>query len=342
MIKKTIKYLSLVFLLYCLFCLTTPFNKLLRKRSIQNQINYLSEILDQGYDDQLQSRFPEGKLFSNSLLALATIEYCEKYEVPDQKYAEIVDKCVVRIQSKKALETFDPNMQPAYGMFYNGWSNYVYSQYIKSKLFNYSNIKENVVNASELIENRLASIQTDSIRILDTYYDANWPADNMIGILSLNDEDLKNNWTKKILETTKHESGLIHHSGYDVSEIRGASGAMISFYLNKSEFQNASAYNKKFKDTFVDNFLGILLVKENEDGSDLTDVDSGPVLFGYGASATIMNIKTQASFGSSKSRITWAAMNLIAFPVNILGQKYYLMKKEPMLDLFMLWASTEL
>ena len=72
------------------------------------------------------------------------------------------------------------------------------------------------------------------------------------------------------------------------------------------------------------------------------DADSGPVIFGYGASATIMNIKTQASLKDSKSKITWAAMNTIALPINIFKKKYYILKQEPMLDLFMLWGSTEL
>ena len=72
------------------------------------------------------------------------------------------------------------------------------------------------------------------------------------------------------------------------------------------------------------------------------DVDSGPVVLGYGASATIMNIKAQASLKSSKAKRTWAAMNIIGLPVNIFNRKFYIFKKEPMLDLFMLWGSVEL
>ena len=315
---------------------------MLRKRSIQNQINYLSQILDDGYDDDLQTRFPEGKLFGNSLLALSIIEFCEKYEATDERYAKIVDRCINRIQSKKALEAFDQNLIPSYGMFYNGWSNYVYTKYINSQLFDHSLMRDSVIAASQNIEKRLASIQSDSIFILDTHYDSNWPADNMIGILSLDDDNLRKRWITKILQTTQHKSGLIHHSGFDAGVIRGSSSAMITFCLGKSHFKNIAAYNKKHMDTFIDTYLGIQLVKENEDGSGYMDVDSGPILFGYGASATIMNIKTQASLGNSNSTITWAAMNLIAFPVNIFGRKYYLLKKEPMLDLFMLWACTEL
>lgn len=101
-------------------------------------------------------------------------------------------------------------------------------------------------------------------------------------------------------------------------------------------------YNNQFKKTFVSSFFGVQLVKENEDGSNKMDVDSGPVLFGYGASATIMNIKTQASFGSSKAKITWAVMNMISLPFNFFDSKFYLLKQEPMFDLFMLWGCVEL
>ena len=72
------------------------------------------------------------------------------------------------------------------------------------------------------------------------------------------------------------------------------------------------------------------------------DVDSGPVVFGYGASATVMNIKTQASRGNPKAKSTFAAMNLLGLPIHLFNKKYYLLKKEPMYDLFMLWGLVEL
>jgi hypothetical protein len=237
MIKKIIKYIGVLFLAYVLLCLLTPFNKVLRNRSIGNQISYLSQILDKGYDDELQNRFPEGKLFSNSLLALSTIEYCEKYDVAHEQYSKIVDNCIKRIQSQRALEVFESNMNPKYGMFYNGWANYVYSSYKWSKLFNYSTIKENVIEQSDIIETRLISTQNDSLRILNTYSGLNWPADNFIGIISLRDKELQKRWVTKIFETAKHDSGLINHSGSDKSIIRGSSNAMITFCLSKIGYQ---------------------------------------------------------------------------------------------------------
>ena len=103
-IKKYIKYLVVILLVYLLLCFTTPFNKYLRNRSIENQINYLSQILDQGYDDQLQSRFPEGKVFSNSLLALSIIEHCNKTENCNSVYAKTIDQCIQRLLSENSLK----------------------------------------------------------------------------------------------------------------------------------------------------------------------------------------------------------------------------------------------
>ncbi len=110
----------------------------------------------------------------------------------------------------------------------------------------------------------------------------------------------------------------------------------------RDRYNHIEEYNNDFKKIFIDDYCGVQLVKENEDGSDNMDVDSGPVVFGYGASATIMNIKTQASMKDSNSKRTWAVMNTISIPINIFGSKYYLFKKEPMFDIFMLWGCVEL
>jgi len=341
-IKRIIKYIIFSVLAYVLFCFMTPFNKHLRNRSIKNQINYLSEILDKGYDDQLQTRFPEGKIFSNALLALSTIEYCNRNSIEEEKFASIVDKCIKRMQSDRAKRNFDQFLDPQYGMFYTGWSSLVLFSYQKSKLFKKSSIKAKVESQSVLFKERLVAAMQDSIRPLDSYSGSYWPADNLIGLISLEDDGIKSRWLQAILNASEHSSGLIHHSGSKSHLVRGSSSAMITYCLSKDNYEFVNEYAKKYNELFIDNYLGIQLVKEHEDGSKRMDVDSGPIIFGYGASATIMNIKAQASLGSMKSMITFGAMNVIAFPINLLNGKYYLLKKEPMLDLFMLWGSVEL
>ena len=258
------------------------------------------------------------------------------------KYAAIVDACIMRIQSERALESFNSNLFPKYGMFYNGWSNLVHTKYIDSRLFRLSSIQNKIKDASSAIVRRLSESQRDSVTILPSYADACWPADNLIGMCSVGNDTLRAQWIDVIKNASKHTSGLIHHTGSNVSEIRGSSSAMITYCLNEIGYEKIDQYNSIYKKVFVDNYLGIQLVKENENGSNEMDVDSGPIVFGYGASATIMNIKAQASFNNPEAKLTWGAMNTIAVPINLFGKKYYLLKQEPMLDLFMLWGSTEL
>ncbi len=342
MVKKFFKFIGILLLIYIVLCLMTPYNKSLRKRSIKNQVHYLSHILDKGYDDVLQKRFPEGKLFSNCLLALSIIEFSEQYDQANPELAFKVDRSIQRIQSEKAQSNFDKELDIVYGVFYQGWSNLLYSSYIKSTLFKYSAIKKNVISTSEYIESRIEKVQLDSLRILDSYRGSYWPADNMIAVSSLTNDSIKVAWIDLLKKTSTHPSGLIHHAGRQDSVIRGSSSAMIAHCLLISDFIDATGYNERFKEIFVDRFLEVQLVKEHEAASGLSDIDSGPIVFGYGASATIMNIKTQASFGDQAAKRTWAAFNLLAVPVNVMGEKFFLFKEEPMLDLFMLWASVSL
>jgi len=342
MIKRIIKFLAKILLTYVLICFITPFNNYLRNRSIENQINYQWNILDRGFDDELQERFPEGKLFSNCLLALSTIEYCNKKKITNRKYALIIDNCIRRIQSDKAKNVFDSNLPLKYGAFYQGWSNLLYVNYMNCNLFKFSQLRINISSHYNNFLKNINEIQSNKITILESYFQNNWPADNLITICAINNPKLRTNWISYLLNNTEHHMGLINHSGNNNYLVRGSSTSLITYCLSYCNYSKAVTYNNNFKKLFIDSYLGIQLVKENQDGSNDMDVDSGPVVFGYGASATIMNIKTQANLKNNFSaKMTWGALNLISLPINFFNKKFLILKKEPMLDLFMLWSCTE-
>lgn len=340
---KVVKRLILFFLVFYIgTVLLTPHLSFLRNRSIENQIEYLSELLNSGYDDELQQRFPEGKMFSNALLGLSIIEYSDHNKINDSRYAQQVDSCILRMLSKKAKEPFPSNISPQFGMFYNGWTQLVLTKYMDSQLFNHSSIQAQILSSSDEIHRRIVDAQMDSIHPLPSYHGSYWPADNFIGLITVKDSVLKFNWMRMMDTISQHSSGLIHHAGNNSYSVRGSSSAMITYCLAEIDREKAISHNSKFNGLLVQPFLGANLVKEHEDGSGVEDVDSGPLLFGYGASATLMNIKAQAVLGAPGARATWGWMNLIGVPVNIWNQKYYIFKQEPMFDLFMLWSSVSL
>lgn len=263
----------------------------------------MDKALSNGYDDKLQNVYPEGKVFSNALFALSLIDYSEKQECDGQKIAFMLDKCIERLLSEKARVNFYEAMKPAYGVFYNAWVNYVLVHYQASKLYSFSSICSKIDSTQNIINQRLVAAQMSDIQLLESYPNMIWPADNLVAISSLKNDSLKTKWLQLLFTTTQHPSGLINHSDNNKSSIHGSSQAMIIYFLNQ-QHEESELQNNIFKELLVDNFLGVQLVKENEDGSNEASIDSGPVIFGYGASATIMNIKTQASFQDAKAKKT--------------------------------------
>lgn len=343
MLKKIISTLGIIIFLYITISISSVYVGFLKKRNIKNQISYLDNILSNGYDDELQLRYPEGKIFSNALLALSIIDNSNNTLTSHLEYAKIVDNCLERLLTESAQQPFSKEMVPRYGAFYNGWINFTLSKYIKSDLFELSANKNEFLNSHQKISEEIIKAHGDSIKILDTYPGVYWPADNLVGIISVNDETLKDKWVDKLYEECTTESKLLHHTGYNTSEVRGSSQALLLYLLSEYDIEKASVDNRLFKNILVDNYIGIELVKEFTKGRGIyPDVDSGPVLLGYGAVGTVMNVKLQAKLNNSKSKATWAFLNTISLPINLFGQKYYLLKKEPMFDIFMLWCSVEL
>ena len=329
--------------LYLLVNLITPYNHFLKKRSINNQIVYLDKILSEGYDLQAQRRYPEGKLFSNALFALAVIEYASKLEEIDTALTTIIDKRINRLLEKSTTESFVQNMTPEYGAFYNGWINFTIKKYLESPLFQKSKKQAEVLSAHKLFSQRLEKAQQDSIRIIASYPGSHWPADNLVGIVSIDNDTIQERWLEKIYAASSAPSNLIYHVNSSPDEIRGSSQALIIYLLSQYKEKLALQANQQFKALLHDKFLGIEFVKEYEKGSlEEGDLDSGPIFFGYGAVATIMNMKTQAQLKNKSSRNTWAFLNVLAVPINLLNKKFYLFKQEPMFDIFMLWCAVEL
>ncbi len=342
LLKRGFTVTLFVFTFYIFINIITPYQNTLKNRATRNQINYLSKILNKGYDDELQKRFPEGKIFSNCIFALSLIKYSEKHKDQNKRIANEIDNCIFRSISPKAINNFEYIEKPKYGMFYNGWLLHTLKHYQKSDVFKDSSIQNELNQLTDTIEQRLINSFSENESLLDSYPDQNWPADNLIGISVLDSTEIQRKWLSEVFRNAKHKSSLIHHSGELKNNIRGSSQAMILYCLNKMDYKLTNEYDKLYKEIFIDNYLGVQLVKENEDGSNFTDVDSGPVILGYGASATVMNLKTRATIKPSSAKASWAFMNTLAIPINLFGEKYYLFKAEPMFDIFMLWSLVEL
>jgi len=314
----------------------TPQFDFLLKRSIKNQISYLEDKFEKRLGNQLQKQYPEGELFSNLIFALSIIEYSE---YKNGLSPEIVEKLIFTSVSDEAKLNYRKNLPLPYGAFYNGWINYTLKKYIESDLIKNSINKERVFELYQEISDRIVLSQSESVQLLETYPNSIWPADNMVCIASLDKthEHLKREWLTKIRQQSKDT--LINHYGRNLGEIRGSSQALINYFLIEIDSTSAKNAHQEYKERFEDRILGISFIKEYESYENAPDIDSGPIILGYGSVSTIMNSKLKSRLKEKGYATTFGFLNTLGLPINLFGKKYYLFGQEPMFDIFMLWNS---
>lgn len=342
-IKRITKLIAVSIGLYCTLNLLVGFNQSLLNRSVEHQILHISSQLLNAADQQLQQQYPEGNVFANAIFALSLIEYSEKNPQLNPDHATLVDQCIMMLLSGETQQHFDNNLHLQYGAFYHGWTNYVLYEYQKSSLFISSSYRESINTAYRQFSDRIVESQEDSVRLLETYHSSYWPADNLMCIASLdsNYQSLKLAWTNHILDSSENEHDLVNHDGFQPTVSRGSSLALSIYALAQIDPTLAANQYEVFDEEFNLNILGIHFIKEHHDQGEM-DIDSGPIIFGIGSVATIMNIKAIENVNNEKLKLTWGLLNLLGIPLHWSGHKSYLFEKELMFDIFMLWMSMSL
>ena len=340
MIRRIIGYMMVLLVVYVTINICTPFLSFFHQRSIENQIEYLKDRFNNGADQDEQLYYPEGQLFSNAIFALALIEYESNKASPDTNNIKFVDNLILKMLSKECKSNFHEYIEPKYGAFYLGWTNFVLKKFSSSKILEYSSVKNLVKSSKSEFDSIIIKGFCDTL-ILDTYYGGAWPADNLVCLASIDDNNIQKDWITMIKEVSQGSKNLIPHKFGSPSEIRGCSQSLMIYFLNQINKDYANDQNQNFNKIFTTRTLGVDFIKEHEKSS-YVDADSGPVIFNIGSVATIMNIKTQSELQSNNSKMTWGFLNLCGIPINLLGKKYYLFQQVMMFDIFMLWCSINL
>ena len=130
-----------------------------------------------------------------------------------------------------------------------------------------------------------------------------------VASLSLHDKLFEPKYAQTIrdwLEKVKNQydvNGMIPHSvrpsdGRPIEKARGSSQALMLIFLRDIDQQLASDQFKLFKEKFIDTKFGLTGIREYPKGEfGMGDVDSGPVVFGFGGAATIVGMQTLFLYG---------------------------------------------
>jgi hypothetical protein len=320
------------------------------REELLTELNGLRSALEKGADVDMQRLYPEGYIFLNGIYSLSWANLAENSKesspVVEEAHREI-QSAWNKINSVTGRSRFHEELMIPYGAFYTGWNNYVLGRKISLEKME-ARDKNEITQFQQQCENIRNGIQ-QNIYPPSYYGSASWPSDVLLCVASLSlhdklfpakyDSTIKN-WIKKVKKNLDTH-GLIPHAAYSKNGIpiqmaRGSSQSLMLIFLKEVNDEFATQQFEIYKRLFIDYKFGLTGLREypiGETGSG--DIDSGPVVMGFGAAATIVGVQTFALYNEYNISLKMRnAIEAFGFPFTSHNKKVYLFGQLPMADAF--------
>lgn len=137
-------------------------------------------------------------------------------------------------------------------------------------------------------------------------------------------------------------TGLLPHAAWR-ADPRGSSAALMIPFIYEIDPAFALAQYTVLEQHFATRFFGVLpALREYPDGVDgRGDVDSGPLVFGVSAPASVVGIAAAQITGRTQTAADLRATpELLGFPVTWGGRRSYGFRQLPVGDAFLAWATS--
>ncbi len=321
------------------------------------QLRHLKEKMHDGAAKEMQGLYPEGYVFMNALYGLSWAELPKDLAVESDLYQEAfteINWALSEIGSAEGKRVFNPNLDPAYGIFYLGWSNYLLGrklQLLPPTERDSSEIEQFLENCEAII----SALGNQQSPYLESYSRSCWPADMVVGMASVSlgskmgagvyQEEL-DDWLNQIKQKPD-ALGLIPHSvewkTAGVREAaRGNSQSLILNFLIEIDEEFARNQFEIYKANFLDYRLFLPGIREHPKGADQDgDIDSGPVIWGIGGAASLVGQRTMGLYGESAVAIGLRnSIETFGLGMTLKGKKSYLLGKLPIADAFIAWSNS--
>ncbi|AFM03111.1 hypothetical protein Fleli_0647 [Bernardetia litoralis DSM 6794] len=336
------------------------------------QLQFLKEELhNKQAGKKMQSVFPEGFMFINSLYVLSWINFLEEIKPNSKLYKEgtkEINWTTKQIYSKEAKSIFDNSLPLEYGAFYSAWSNYTLGKKILLEHKKGISSDSNQINLFKEKCNQISLATQNSVSpYLETYRNQTWAADMVVCIASLNlykeifenkqTIDIKNKiaeydkitkkWIKKVKTRLDSITGLIPHSceesqGFTDETARGSSQSLTLNFLPKIDSVFAKSQYKIYKELFVEEHFGLNGIREypkNTEGDG--DIDSGLIVLGIGGASSIVGQRAAAQNND------WLLYHELRNCIETFGATYTYKRKKKyifgqlvMVDAFAVWSNS--
>lgn len=321
------------------------------------QLGFLKQSLGDGGAERMQTLFPEGYVFTWSLYGVASANVARDLPLSDPRRKEMLraaQAAFTHIDSEHAKSTFEPGLEPKYGVFYASWSLYLRSVTLRATgsthdvPFDFKRFEQDCDDFASALSH------TDN-PFLQTYTEATWPADTAVGVFALAIADpfmgqrykpVVARWFAQLQQRLDPKYGAITHmstlDGHPKGWPRGESVALMSFMLADVDPVFAQQQYEILRNHFVAYSWGIPGVREYPHGvKGREDVDSGPIILGFGQPATVVGAGAAIANGDEDlAEALLGTAEVAGFPIEIAGKRRYLGGYLPVGDAFLAWVRT--
>lgn len=326
---------------------------------VYEQLQFLKRKFKENEGANLQQTYPEGYVFFNVLYGLSWVDFIKEIDEKSDVYIEglgEIESSITNLSSLDSKEIFDENLPLKYGVFYMGWTNYLLAQRLElssDSAIDSIHLKLYEKNCDDIS----TAFENSEVPYLETYNGLTWPADNLVAVASLTQyesifkskkyNNQVSEWVVKVKRTLKNDTKLIGHF-YDSNTLlyseseRGSSQGLILIMLAEIDFEFGKSQFEIYKDKFLDFRLGLPGIREYPKGKTGSgDIDSGPVIWGIGAAASIVGQKVFGIYGNAY--IYSGLRNSIesfGLSIDVNNEKKYLFGKVPIADSFIAWSNS--
>lgn len=295
----------------------------------------------------MQQLFPEGRVFTLALYGLAWVDVGRgASDAPTRARALAEARRALALAEAPASRVgYGEASGLPHGMFYEGWTAHLRAGTLH--LGGRGAAKDTVFRASC---ERLDAAFRRGGPFLDSYPGMAWPGDNAVGAAVLRScgtlldpryTATARAWLRAALRHADPATGLLPHDA-GKPDPRGESVALMIRFVYEIDPAVAAAQYAGMERTFATRLLGLLpVVREFPRGVDGEgDIDSGPVILGVSAPASVVGIAAARVTGHDRAAADLRATpEVLGIPLQWRGKRSYAFGQLAVGDAFLAWSS---
>ncbi|GIG08096.1 hypothetical protein [Catellatospora coxensis] len=310
--------------------------------------------LDGGSAVRMQQLFPEGWFFSYTLYGLTWLDVgARSAQLKERALAE-ARWALSHVDSEDGRAVFDASLEPAYGVFYQGWATWLRGGVVALAGPGAPERDRLAADADALAGAFRRQLDTTGSPFLTAYPGQAWPCDSAVGIAAVrlagtltgaDRAGLIRDWLAAADTRRDPATGLLPHTvapstGQPTSGARATSQVMVLRFLREVDPAVGARDWAVFRERFASTVPGAPGVREYPQGVELAgDVDSGPLIWGLSTSASAVALGGAVVYGDGEAAAALTGLAEAAgLAVQWDGERRYLGGALPVGDAFLAWS----